>query len=591
MRYRRIAGCIALGMLLSMGALSFAQSMPEGVPYSQLCKEVALSTSPGGWKDAQSVGTDSTLGTAAGAPTSNWRGAWREALSASGECDRYARLSEIGSGWFQEDPESAMHALATQVGLGITRLGAGEILGGWMLMGEEDAFKLALQAMPIPQGRSEIIGIALGTVALRDPDLALQRVTSFTASERRTAIQLLFRYWAHAKPRNAWEYAANVHAEYQPWKQIAQKWVARDPESAFDAVVSRFWNREWEDWIFPLFVNWAEADPKSAATWAVGFDAPRHGRRGELAQVAVAFLSVEQPEEVASLLAGPSAVNGPPISHLSPTFWDQLDSLLGQDPGALRDWHVAQSSGLLRELSVRRVAQTLVRSDQGEAMNWLFVLPQNEAVQALDPVVFHLDQTDSLYAESVVLGINRPDLLERGIKSIVNARACPKEFDPYDEGRPMDEITQDDLEAVRKWVATRVPMELRVRVYPALFLCWSSIDLTGAAHALSGIEVESQRLAATMPVHFLLQSAFREYEKDPSGDPPSIEAMQRVHDGLPEPLKEQDLYGAHILYSHYKEQDSTKAEPYREGAERFVKRSEAQRVEREAMSGELEHAP
>ena len=453
-----------------------------------------------------------------------------------------------------------------------------------MLTSPEKALDLALGALPASERRADLIGIALGVVTGLNPDSALGRVARLEERERERALRALFWSWAFSDPSAAWNGAIAHAGSFMPWKHIAEQWAERDPHSAFDTILNHPMAYP-KDWLLPVFVDWSRSDATSAANWAAsqgwGIDARL---LGEMAQVALAFLSVQAPKEVPSLFATFPGAERRLFSLLTPVFWEQIDQLVGSDAQAHLDWYAAQSIGWLRELSARRIAQAYVRFDQEAALNWFLALPEKEANFALDPIVRHIDQADPLRAESVVLGFDRPERVERGIDSIVSARVCPREEDAYGEGRPRSEITQSDLTTMREWVATRAPAELRGRIYPLLFICWSSIDLVGAVRALSSIEVPSERLTASLPLLLIVQDAHSRHERDPSSNnPPPLEVVEILHNGLPEPLRQIDLLGAHILYSHYREIDPIQAEGFREASELYLQERREARIQRELM--------
>ena len=513
------------------------------------------------------------------ANASGFADAWERALELPDVCGRFSRLSEVGQKWFRDDPRSATHALLSDSEPAISLTGAGEILGGWMQLSPKTAFDLALQAIPPSEQRADIVGIALGEFAAHDPRTAIARVIHLEYDERQRALRALLWSWAFRDPEAAWRKATTLRGSFQPWPHIAEQWAARDPHSAFDTALNQLMTIP-KDWLIPLFIDWSKVDVRSAANWAASSE--RHfdwDIKKEMMQVAIARLSVAFPGEVPHVLALADEKGTQSFSSLTATFWDQINQLIGETPQGLMDWYAMQSADLLRQHGAKRVARSLAETDLDVALNWAMELPAHEGLIAIGPVVGLINQTDPAYAEAVVLGFQDPSLLQAGAKSIVSSSVCPADPSSEDVRPSLDQITQSDLTGMREWVANNLPHEVRRAVYPLLFVCWSKVDLGGAANALADIEIDSERLSAALPLVFLIRGAQHEHEQDPSSNfVPSPEAGEIVHEQISGLFKDMDSLGAHILYSLYSKIDPRRAEGYREAHEIYVQREQEARL-------------
>ena len=371
---------------------------------------------------------------------------------------------------------------------------------------------------------------------------------------------------ARRSPEEAWRAATEL--EQSPsrkhlLKTIATLWVEKDPQAALAAAVSLGgWENRLEPWIADLAAEWARAEPRTAADWALGL--PALPEDGALLAAVHAALSVTSADE-AFELAGKFGDEKTRSAYYHPMYERQLRTLLGNDLLALAEWLVRQPDAKLRGSKVRPIARRYGLLLPDDAVQWALQLPDDLSKDGLGAVVQGIAGRDPSRAEGIVLGMAGQGSQAHAALGFLMQWAWER----------------DQPAAAYRWSVENLPSSARLEANQSVLAKWAFTDPVAVASALADIADPDERFAAQKGAMLGLVGA--DMDATPEQVRARMLAVEEVFDSLRVAAAARGVWDdgrgnefggpvRRLLYGYWKEVDPARAAKYKEPPERYDER-------------------
>lgn len=479
--------------------------------------------------------------------------AWRAATELEQSPSRKHLLKTIATLWVEKDPQGALDAFEAMDEAQMPTSWMFEMLGRWMALDERAPTQWAL-ATAGSRPRLLIGGAIEWLLENGEP-----RATALARAQE------VLRRSARRAPTDAWAIASaqGLASETELPRAVAEVWFEDDPQAALHAAVSLGgWKNRLEPWIADLAAEWARAEPRTAADWALGL--PALPEDGALLAAVHAALSVTSADE-AFEFAGKFGDEKTRSAYYHPMYERQLRALLGNDLLALAEWLVRQPDAKLRGSKVRPIAQRYGLFLPDDAVQWALQLPDDLSKDGLGAVVQGIAGRDPSRAEDIVLGMAGQGSQAHAALGFLMQWAWER----------------DQPAAAYRWSVENLPSSARLEANQGVLAKWAFTDPVAVASALADIADPDERFAAQKGA--MLGLVGTDMDATPELVRARMLAVEEVFDSLRVAAAARGVWDdgrgnefggpvRRLLYGYWKEADPARAAKYKESPERYDER-------------------